>query len=112
MQMALLRRAVTAGLKFSVAPFDSWYFAAKLTRFLESLGKHWISQAKSDRKILVNGEYEESLDLRDMKCYAISGKLYLTKSVVTRIRKVGDVRIVISRGVEGKKFFVTNMITS
>ena len=115
--MAVIRRAVTAGLKFSIALFDSRYFAAKLTGFLESLGKHWISEAKSDRKILVNGKwisigkYEESLDLRDMKCYAIGGKRYFTKSIVTRIRKVGDVRIVVSRGVEEKKFFVTNMIT-
>ena len=41
MQMAVIRRAITAGLKFSIALFDSRYFAAKLTNFLESLGKDW-----------------------------------------------------------------------
>ena len=56
-------------------------------------------------------KYEESPDLRDMKCYTIGGKQYFTKSIVTRIKKVGSVRIVVSHGIEGKKFFVTNIIT-
>ena len=80
MQMAVIKRAVTAGMKFSIALFDSWYFAAKLTEFFESLGKDWISEAKSDRKILVKGKWmrigkcQESLCLRDMKCNSIGGK--------------------------------------
>ena len=45
-----------------------------------------------------------------MKCYSIGGKLYFSKSTVTRTRKVGDVRIVVSHGIEGKRFFVINMI--
>ena len=116
MQMAVVRRAVTAGLNFSIALFDSWYFAAKLTGFLESLGKDWITEAKSDRKILVDGEwigigeYEESLNPGNMKCYTIGGRQYFTRSIVTKMKKIGDVRIVVSRGTEGKKFFVTNMI--
>ena len=116
MQMAVIRRAITAGLRFSIALFDSWYFAAKLTGFLQSLGKDWISEAKSDRNILVNGkwismgEYERSLDSRDMACFTIGEKQYFTKSITTAMKKIGEVRIVVSRGTEGKKFFVTNMI--
>ena len=117
MQMAVIKRSVTAGLNFSIALFDSWYFASKLTGFLESLGKDWISEAKSNRKILVDGkwirigEYEESLDIKSMKCYTIDGKQYFTKSIITRMKKIGEVRIVVSRGTEGKKFFVTNMVS-
>ena len=68
MQMTVIGRAITIGLKFPIALFDSRYFAAKLTNFLESLGKDWISETKSDRKILVDGkwigigDYEESLN--------------------------------------------------
>ncbi len=116
MQMAVIKKSLTAGLKFRIVLFDSWYFAAKLTNFLESPGKDWISETKSDRKILVDGkwigigEYEESLSPSDMDCYTIEGKQYFTKSIVTTIRKIGEVRIVVSRGMEGKKFFVTNLI--
>lgn len=39
MQTAVIRRAIAAGLNFTMAVFDSWYFASKLVRFLEKHGK-------------------------------------------------------------------------
>lgn len=57
MQITVIRREVTAGLKFSIALFDSGYLAAKLTGFFELLGKHWISEAKSNQEILKNGDW-------------------------------------------------------
>ena len=116
MQMTVIGRAITIGLKFPIALFDSRYFAAKLTNFLESLGKDWISEAKLDRKILVDGiwigigDYEESLNPVDMKCYTIGSRQYFTKSMMTKLKKIGEVRIVVSRGKDGKKFFVTTTI--
>ena len=47
MQMDVIRKAITAGLKFSIAFFDFWYSAARHTNFLEPLGKSRISKAKS-----------------------------------------------------------------
>ena len=107
MQMAVIRRTITAGLKFSMVLFDSWYFASKLIKFLEHERKDWISEAKSDCLILVDGkwvqiqEYAESLDLREMKCYTIGGKQYFTKSIITRMNK-GEGRQ--DRGVQGHRF--------
>ena len=45
-----------------------------------------------------------------MKCYTIGSRQYFTKSIITKMKKIDEVRIVVSRGTEGKKFFVTNMI--
>ena len=114
MQIAVIKRAITAGLNFSMVLFDSWYFASGLIGFLEKEGKDWISEAKSNRLILLDGkwiqlqEYAKSLDLREMKCYTIGGKQYFTKSIITKMKRIGDVRIVISRGIDSEKFFVTN----
>ena len=35
MQMAVIKRSITAGLHFRTVVFDSWYFASRLVRFLE-----------------------------------------------------------------------------
>lgn len=116
MQMAVIKRAISAGLNFTMAVFDSWYFASKLVNFLESHGKDWISEAKSDRVIFTDGrwipigEYASSLNRRKMKSYTIGEEQYLTYSTVVKMRKIGDVRIIISLGKDGKKFFVTNRI--
>ena len=114
--MAVIKRSVRAGLRFHMALFDSSYFAAKLTNFLESLGKSWILEAKSYRRILVIGkwlgivEYKRSLSPGNMVCFTTGGKHYFTEIIVTTIKKIGGVRIVVSMGMEGKKFFVINLI--
>ena len=47
-------------------------------------------------------EYEESASPGNMVCF--------TEIIVATIKKIGGVRIVVSRDMEGKKFFVTNLI--
>ena len=116
MQMAVIKRSITAGLHFSTVVFDSWYFSFRLVRFLEREGKDWVTEAKSNRTILVNGswmrlkDYAASLNLRDMTAYSIDDSTYLMKSVTTRMKNVGRVQVVVSRGQNAEKFFVTNRI--
>ena len=57
MQMAVIKRSITAGLHFSTVVFDSWYFSSRLVRFLEREKKDWVTEAKSNRTILVNGSW-------------------------------------------------------
>ena len=115
MQMGVIKRAITAGLIFSTVVFDSWYFASGLVRFLEREERDWITEAKGNRLILVDGEwirisdYARSLDPGRMKCITIGGKQYFTRSIITRMKKIGEVRIVVSRGIDSEKF-VTNRI--
>ena len=114
MQMAVIKRAITAGLKFHTVLFDSWYFASRLIRLLERERKDWVTEAKSNRLILVNDEwtrledYAHSLDLHDMKAYSVDGKSYFMKSITTWMKNVGKVQVIVSRGIDSEKFFVTN----
>ena len=62
MQMAVIKRAITAGLRFSTAVFDSWYFASRLVRFLERENRDWVTEAKSNRKIFVDGKRTRLMD--------------------------------------------------
>ena len=57
MQMAVIKRSITAGLHFSTVVFGSWYFSSRLVRFLERERKDWVTEAKSNRTILVNGSW-------------------------------------------------------
>ena len=82
MQMAVIKRSITAGLHFSTVVFDSWYFASRLVRFLEREKKDWITEARSNRKIFLGGksmnlrDYADSLKLRDMTAYSIGNNAY------------------------------------
>ena len=114
MQMAVIKRAITAGLHFSTVVFDSWYFASRLVRFLEREKKDWITEAKSNRKIFVDGEwmrlkdYAASLNLRNMTAYRIHDSTYFMTSITTGMKNVGKVQVIISIGKNAEKFFVTN----
>ena len=116
MQMAVMKRAITAGLRFSTVVFDSRYFASRLIRFLERERKDWVTEAKSNRKIHLNDgwirlrDYADSLDLRDMVSYSVDGKSYFMKSIITKMKGVGTVQVIVSRGLNSEKFFVTNRI--
>ncbi|EQD75587.1 transposase IS4 family protein, partial [mine drainage metagenome] len=116
MQIAVMKRAITAGLEFSTVVFDSWYFASRLILFLEREKKDWVTEAKSNRKIYVDGrwvrlkDYADSLNIRDMTAYSIDGESYFMKSITTGMRNVGKVQVIVSRGLNSEKFFVTNRI--
>lgn len=95
---------------------DSWYFASRVIRFLENEGKSWISEAKSNRLIYMNDkwitlqEYSDSLDTEKMKCFTIGNEQCLITSMATKMKRIGDVRLVISGGRNSVKFFVTDMM--
>ena len=116
MQMAVIKRSITARLRFSTVVFDSWYFSSRLIRFLERERKDWITEAKSNRKILVNGswmklrDYAASLNLRNMTAYSIDDSTYFMTSITAEMKNVGKVRVIISIGKNSEKFFVTNRI--
>ena len=51
--MELIEEAVTAGIPFSHIVFDSWYGSCDMIDFIDNLGKKFISEVKSDRRLLV-----------------------------------------------------------
>ena len=113
MQMAVIKRSITAGLRFSTVVFDSWYFSSSLLRFLERERKDWATEAKSNRTILVNRswmkleDYAASLNLSNMTAYSIDDSTYFMKAITTRMKNAGKVQVIISIGRNSEKFFVT-----
>lgn len=116
MQMAVIKRSITAGLHFSTVVLDSWYFSSRLVRFLEREEKDWITEAKSNRKIFVDGEwmrlkdYAASLSLRNMAAYSIDDSTYFMTSITAEMKNVGKVQVIISIGRNSEKFFVASRI--
>ena len=95
---------------------DSWYFSFRLVRFLERERKDWITEAKSNRKILVDGkmdqdqgirDYAASLSLRNMNAYSIDDSTYFMTSITAEMKNVGKVQVIVSIGRSSEKFFVT-----
>ena len=113
MQMAVIKRSITAGLHFGTVVFDSWYFSSRLIRFLERERKDWITEAKSNRKILVNRswmklrDYAASLSLRNMTAYSIDDSTYFMTSITAEMKNAGKVQVIVSIGKNSEKFFVT-----
>ncbi|MCL4480361.1 MAG: hypothetical protein M1113_02610 [Candidatus Thermoplasmatota archaeon] len=84
--------------------FDSLYFSSRLIRFLEREKKDWITEAKSNRKILVDGEwirlrdYAASLNLRNMTAYGLDDSTYFMTSITIGMKNAGKVQVIISIG--------------
>ena len=50
----LIAEALTANISFSHIVFDSWYASCDMIDFIDDLGKKFISEVKSDRRLLVD----------------------------------------------------------
>jgi SRSO17 transposase len=53
----LVERAVKEGVPFSCVVHDSWYFTTRFVRFVEGLGKDWVTRCKSNRLVLMGGKW-------------------------------------------------------
>ena len=84
--------------------------------FLEREKKDWITEAKINCTILVNGswmklrDYAASLKLRNMTAYRIDDSTYLMKDINTGMKNAGKVQVIVSIGKNSEKSFVTNRI--
>ena len=78
------------------------------------MGKDYVSEAKSNRTVCIDGkwitlrDYAYTLDLKSMKSYTVNGKTYFMKAITTRMKNAGIVKVIVSRGINSLKFFVTN----
>jgi hypothetical protein len=117
-QIRHLTQLVDMGLKFNYVTFDCWYFCKKLTDHIESLGKDWVGQVKSNRLIWVDDkwisvkEYAERIfPDRSFKTAKIDVDTYLVKAVTVIMKNMGPVRLLISNNDRGNfHFYATNRI--
>ena len=114
MQKEAIEKCIESGLNFSVVAMDSWYFENKLVKFIESKGKYWVAECKSNRLVLYNdkwihiGDLIKSTKVSEMATYKIDGKTYLVKQYYLDMKGIGKVNIVVSLGINCSKILVTN----
>ena len=71
-------------------------------RFLDGDGKDWVTKARINRKIFMDGkwmrlrDYVDSLNLRNMTAYCIYDRTYFKKGVTTKMKNVRRVQVIVS----------------
>ncbi|MGC8726367.1 MAG: transposase, partial [Thermoplasmata archaeon] len=113
-QKGVIEKCITAGLNFSTVTGDVWYFTKDIVTFLNSKGISWVFQSKGNRRIKVKGRWTtlDSLQLyiHDSNIVNISGNVYNIWEVEGEIKGVGYIKVVISEGKNGKRYYVTNKV--
>ncbi len=89
-------------------------FSSRLVKFLKNTGKDYVSEAKSNMTVCIDGKwmklryYENTLDLKSMKLYTVNGKTYFMKAITTKMKNARIVKVIISKGINSLKFFLTD----
>ena len=104
MQIEAIRKCISAGLHFSVVTGDIWYFTKDLMEFLNKRNLDWVFQSKGRWTTLdlVPLSYPDSVTMK------ISGNTYSTWEVYGKMPGIGSVKVTISEGINGKRYYVTN----
>ncbi len=107
-----IEKCISSGLHFSTVTGDAWYFTSDLIEFLNNNRKDWVFQCKGNRRIKIRGRWTTldsiSLGYEDAETLTISGNVYTAWSIEGRIRGIGSVKIVISEGINGRRYYATN----
>lgn len=94
--------------------FDSWYTCQEMKDFIEALGKRWIGSCKSSLLVRVGGNEFVSLkeyEKRNSEKFVdteINGKRFRTFVSSAFMKRLGKVRLIISRDEEGVVYLATN----
>jgi len=116
LQMDHLSMLKDMNLHFSCVVMDIWYFSKKLTDHIESLGKDWIAQSKSNRLVRSKNEWVplkkfgwKKLQRGGFKVVTLGDQKYLMKVFTVIMKKAGRVRLLVSLNQHGNiNFYVSN----
>ena len=112
MQKSTIEKCISSGLHFSTVTGDIWYFTRDLIRFLNSKSLSWVFQSKGNRKIKIRGRWTTldatSPGYKESDIMKISGNTYTVWEVDGKIRGMGNVKAIISEGVNGRRYYITN----
>ena len=96
--------------------FDSWFLCREVAEVIKGYGKAYVAPVKSNRLVIVKGKYipiKEFAKTIEANCFntvEIKRKVYRTHTFVTKLSKLGKVRMLISyeKGLKEPVFLVTN----
>lgn len=113
----LIHDAMSRDVPVYAFVFDSWFLCKEIHDVIESYGKAYVSQAKSNR-IMWLGEtrtnvkdYAESVPGKEFREVEVKGKVFLAHRVVCKMSKLGKVGLCVTYekgSPEDKMFLVTN----
>ena len=118
LQIEHLGLLVMMGLLFSTVVMDTWYFTKKLVRYIESIGKDWVAQSKSNRLVKSNKKWVslesfawDVIGRVPFKTVYLGDHVYYMKVFTVNMKDVGIVRLLISQTTKGKfNFYVSNRL--
>jgi SRSO17 transposase len=96
----LVEDAVRDGYPFCVVCFDKWYFSKEFTQQVEQLGKDWVTQCKTNRKVVINGrrvaigEWLKGLSTEEFRRCEINDEFYYCFQKVCLMSKQGWVKVI------------------
>jgi len=100
----------------TIVAFDSWYFCQRVVEAARKRGWDWVTQAEANRVIHLKGvkmnvtRLAESLPERRFRTVKIGGEAFTLCGFRAWMSKVGEVRLVVSRGEDGFHFYVSNRL--
>ncbi len=107
-QKGIIGECISSDLHFSTVTGDALYFTSDLVEFLNEKKKDWVFQGKGNQKIKIKGRWTTldsiSLSYENAETLSISGNLYNVWNIEGRIRGIGTVKIVISEGINGRRY--------
>lgn len=62
----MIQWAIEQDIPFRAVVFDSWFFSKELVDHIEGLGKDWISIARNNRLVVVEGKSNAHCRIREM----------------------------------------------
>jgi len=112
----LIRDCMSRDMPVNAFVFDSWFLSKEVAKVINDYEKVYVAPLKSNRLVMVNGKYipiakfAKKLKAKDFNKVKIKDSVYKTYTFITRVSKLGKVRVLISyeRGVKNPSLFVTN----
>ena len=116
LQMDHISMLADMNLRFSCVVMDIWYFSKKLTDHIESFGKDWIAQSKSNRQVKSKGKWIslkkfgwKKMQRGGFKVVTLGDQKFLMKVFTVTMKKAGRVRLLVSLNQHGNiNFYVSN----
>jgi hypothetical protein len=99
-----------------VVVFDSWYFCSQIVEAVAARGWDWVTQAEANRIIHLKGEkmnvtgLAERLPAERFRAVKVKGEAFSLRGFRVWMPKLGDVRLVVSREVDGFHFYASNRL--
>jgi hypothetical protein len=99
-----------------IVVYDGWYFCRQVVEAARRRGYDWATQAESNRVIIIDGvktnvtRLAESLPENRFREVKVRGDEYTVCGFDVWMNGLGEVRLVVSREVDGYHFYVSNRV--